>query len=404
MNGKNQNGFNLHRLSPELQEQLKPLYARQNADGSHLQIDEIHAGDALELLPRIEPNSIALSVWSPPYFLGKEYEAHLDFDGWQALLSSVIARHFPIIKPGGFLAINIADILVFRDPAMPRIQADVVGRKRSSITREDVLHAMELHPESNRYQIARLLGCSEQTVDRRLNGNNIRGGKSEAQTRVKIVGGLIEKWALDAGFYTYDRRVWVKDAAWENSRWASLSYRAVDEFEYLYIFWKPGITKIDRSRLRADEWKEWGSRGVWNFPSVRANDDHEAKFPLELPIRAIRLLTDPGDLVLDCFMGSGTTAAAAIREGRRFIGIELNADYVELAHKAIAQQTLLLKAKAKMMETLIDRKISEWIADPDAGLDLRPGIIASIERQRREYATGKRGKSLDEVAQRLELE
>ena len=57
-----------------------------------------------------------------------------------------------------------------------------------------------------------------------------------------------------------------------------------------------------------------------------------------------------------------------------------------------------------MMETLLDQKISEWIGDPDAGLELRPEIIASIERQRREYAAGKRGKSLDEVAQRLELD
>ncbi|MBX3053779.1 MAG: site-specific DNA-methyltransferase [Caldilineaceae bacterium] len=351
MNGKHQNGFNLHRLSPELQEQLRPLYARQNGNTNYLGIDEIHQGDALELLPQIEPNSIALSVWSPPYFVGKEYEAHLDFDGWQALLCGVIVRHFPIVKPGGFLAVNIADILVFRDPEMPRIQADVVGRKRSSVTREDVVQAMELHPDYNRYQIAHLLGCSEQTVDRRLNGNNIRGGKSEAQTRVKIVGGLVEKWALDAGFYTYDRRVWVKDAAWENSRWASLSYRAVDEFEYLYIFWKPGITKIDRSRLSADEWKEWGSRGVWSFPSVRSNDDHEAKFPTELPSRTIRLLTDPGDTVLDCFMGSGTTAAAAIRENRHFIGVELDADYVSLARKAVTQQTL------RLLESTPDYKI-----------------------------------------------
>ncbi|MBI3958171.1 MAG: site-specific DNA-methyltransferase [Chloroflexi bacterium] len=354
MNGRNQNGFNLHRLPVELQEQLKPLYAWQNANCSHLEIDEIHQGDALELLPRIEPNSIALSVWSPPYFVGKEYEAHLDFNSWQALLSAVIARHFPIIAPGGFLAINIADILVFRDPEMPRIQADVVGRKRSSISREDVLRAMERHPDYNRYQLAKLLGCSEQTVDRRLNGNNIRGGKSEAQTRVKIVGGLVEQWALDAGFYTYDRRVWVKDPAWENSRWASLSYRAVDEFEYLYIFWKPGITKIDRNRLSAEEWKEWGSRGVWAFPSVRTNDDHEAKFPIELPSRAIRLLTDPGDVVLDCFMGSGTTAAAAIREGRRFVGIELDPEYVKLARRTTERQTQKLLESHSEYQTEID--------------------------------------------------
>lgn len=57
-----------------------------------------------------------------------------------------------------------------------------------------------------------------------------------------------------------------------------------------------------------------------------------------------------------------------------------------------------------MMETLLDQKISEWMGDPDAGLELRDDIVAGIERQRREYAAGKRGKSLDEVAQQLELE
>jgi hypothetical protein len=270
----------------------------------------------------------------------------------------VIALHFPAVKPGGFLAINIADILVFRDPEMPRIQAEVVGRKRSPVTRQDVLRAMESYPNYNRYQLAEILGCSEQTIDRRLNGNNIRGGKSVAQTRVKIVGGLVEQWALDAGFYPYDRRIWVKDPAWENSRWASLSYRAVGEFEYLYIFWKPGITKIDRSRLSAAEWKEWGSRGVWRFPSVRSNDDHEAKFPLELPTRAIRLLTDHGDVVLDCFMGSGTTAVAAVQENRQFIGMELDPDYVQLAREAVGQQTI------RLLETHSDYQVdSETDAD-----------------------------------------
>jgi len=118
-----------------------------------------------------------------------------------------------------------------------------------------------------------------------------------------------------------------------------LSYRSVDEFEYLYFFWKPGITKYDRDRLSADEWKEWGSRGVWEFPSVRANDDHEAKFPLELPKRVIRLFTDPDEIVLDCFMGSGTTAIAAIQENRQYIGIELEKKYVELAKSKIKFDT-----------------------------------------------------------------
>ena len=160
-----------------------------------------------------------------------------------------------------------------------------------------------------------------------------RGGKYAVQRKVKLVGGLVEEWAAEAGFYLYDRRVWVKDACWENSRWHSLSYRSVDEFEYIYVFWKPGITTIDRSRLSKEEWGEWGSRGVWNIPSVRANIEHEAQFPLELPRRVIRLFSAPGDLVLDCFIGSGTTAVAAIGEGRRYLGIELLPGYAELARK-----------------------------------------------------------------------
>lgn len=210
-----------------------------------------------------------------------------------------------------------------------------VDRRRSKVTREDVLNAKEKYPHYNRYQLAGLLGCSEQTVDRRLNGNNIRGGKYATQTRVKIVGGLVEDWGLEAGFYLYDRRIGVKDAAWVNSNWTTLSYRSVDEFEYLYVFWKPGITTVRRDKLTAQEWSEWGSRGIWNIPSVRANDDHEAKFPVELPRRVIVLFTEPNEIVLDPFMGSGTTAEAAVMERRRYIGIELSREYVELARKRI---------------------------------------------------------------------
>ncbi|MCP4167856.1 MAG: site-specific DNA-methyltransferase [Chloroflexi bacterium] len=337
------NGFNISRLSPELQKQIGHLYkSSTNSPASYLSPNDIYHGNAIDMLSLIEPNSVSLSIWSPPYFVGKDYEADMSFDDWKHLLSMVIAAHFSVIKPGGFLAVNIADILVFRDPDMPRIQADVVGRKRSPVTREDVVAAIAQHPDYNRHQLAELLGCSEQTIDRRLNGNNIRGGKSEAQTRVKIVGGLVEQWALDAGLYTYDRRVWVKDAAWENSRWASLSYRSVDEFEYLYIFWKPGITKIDRSRLSQEEWSEWGSRAVWEIPSVRANNDHEAKFPLELPLRAIKLLTDPDEIILDCFMGSGTSAIAALKLQRQYIGIELEPKYIELAKNKVSATQLQL--------------------------------------------------------------
>ena len=302
--------------------------------GEYLAVNGIYCGDARALLQQVRPDSVALSFWSPPYFVGKNYEKHLTFESWGSLLEEVIQLHFDVIEPGGFLVINIADILAFQDPGMPRIQADNISTKRVKITREEVLAAQKAHPDYNRYALAELLGCSEQTIDRRLNHNNVRGGKYETQTKVKLVGGLIERYISSAGFYLYDRRIWVKDPCWENSQWHSLSYRSVDEFEYLYFCWKPGITTIDRSRLEKNEWSEWGSRPVWYIPSVRNNYDHEAKFPLELPRRIIRLLTPKNSLVLDCFVGSGTTAVAAIEEGRSYLGFEIIEEYAKLAQNS----------------------------------------------------------------------
>ena len=201
-----------------------------NAPNSCLSPNRIYAGDARDLLSQTAPGSAALSFWSPPYFVGKSYEAHLGFDEWAALLAETIGTHWPVIKPGGFLAVNIADILAFEDPDMPRIQADNIRAKKVKITRDEVLSAQRANPGFNKYQLAALLGCSEQTIDRRLKNNNVRGGKYAPQTRVKLTAGLVEQWAAEAGFYLYDRRMWVKDPCWENSRWHSLSYRAVDEF------------------------------------------------------------------------------------------------------------------------------------------------------------------------------
>jgi DNA modification methylase len=298
---------------------------------------DVYEGDSRSLMSQLEPESIALSVWSPPYHVGKGYEKDQTFGQWVDLLGSVVAQYETALRPGGFCVINIADILCFPDQQMPRIQAEALSDRRLKITREDVLRAMEDLGTTNRNLLAKHLGVSEQTVDRRLKGNNIRGGKYSTQTRVKVVGGLIEDLALQAGLYMYDRRIWMKDPAWANSRWHTTSLRAIDEFEYLYFLWKPGVTKVNRSRLTRDEWRDWGSRGVWRFPSVRSNDEHEAMFPMELPRRVIRLLTDPSDVVLDPFAGSGTTLKAAIELDRQPIGFELDPTYCRLARRALRE-------------------------------------------------------------------
>jgi DNA modification methylase len=308
---------------------------------------EVHQGDAAELMYRLEPESVALSIWSPPYNVGKNYEAGQTTEDWEKLLSSVIHGHFHALKPAGFCVVNIADILCFQDEGMPKIQAETIGKRRIDLTREQVEKAsLELGTHS-RYELAEHFGVSEQTIDRRLNGVNIRGGKYQTQTRVKHVAGMIEQFALEAGLFTYDRRIWKKDPAWANSRWHTTSLRAIDEFEYIFMLWKPGETIVNRERLTDLEWREWGSRGVWNIKSVRSNNDHEAKFPIELPTRLIRLLSEPGDVVLDPFSGSGTTLAAAAQLNRIPIGIELSPKYV-----ALSRQTLQMAMKTGEQKTL----------------------------------------------------
>ena len=85
----------------------------------YLQDDSIYCGDARAMLRLVRPESVSLSFWSPPYFVGKSYERDMTFEEWQDLIRETIELHFDVLKPGGFLAINIADILAFPDSDMP---------------------------------------------------------------------------------------------------------------------------------------------------------------------------------------------------------------------------------------------------------------------------------------------
>lgn len=288
-------------------------------------------GDSRSVLRVLPDESVDLSFWSPPYFVGKSYEKDMSFDDWQQLIQEVIKEHGRLLKPGGFMAVNIGDILCFVDPSMPRFQANNVRGKRNSVSLVDIQKMQSRYPKASRYELAKLLGCSEQTVQRRLEGNNVRGGKAEHATKVMLTGCLLTEWAENCGLYLYDRRVWWKDPCWINSRWHSTSYRAVDEFEHVYVYWRPGVVEYDRERLSADEWSMWGSRAVWKIPSVRRNHRHEAEFPEELATRVIRLFSPVGGLVIDPFVGSGTTTAVAKRLERRWLGVDSDAAAVNLA-------------------------------------------------------------------------
>jgi DNA modification methylase len=83
-----------------------------------------------------------------------------------------------------------------------------------------------------------------------------------------------------------------------------------------------------KSKLSKEEWGKWAV-DLWEFPPTKVKG-HTAPYPLELPTRCIRLNSFWGDVVLDPFMGSGTTAIAAKRCGRKYIGYEQDPNYVQL--------------------------------------------------------------------------
>jgi site-specific DNA-methyltransferase (adenine-specific) len=143
----------------------------------------------------------------------------------------------------------------------------------------------------------------------------------------------------EAGWIMHSRRVWQKHFSSCALTGATVSHTiAAAEWEYLWTFRKPPNAK----EVHRD--KTLSLRGIWSCSETNlvSRDEHPAAFPPELAEKAIRVWTDPGDLVCDPFCGSGSTGVAAKRLGRNFVGIEQREDYAELSRRIIGQATVSL--------------------------------------------------------------
>jgi DNA modification methylase len=237
-------------------------------------------------MPEMDDATIDLVVTSPPYWHIKDYGTPEQIGYGASLhqylldLYRVWLETYRVLRPGARLCINIGDQFA---------RATTYGRYK----------VIPLHSE--------IIGQCERT------GYDFMGSIIwQKKTTMNTTGG-----ATVMGSFPYPPNGIVEL-----------------DYEYIHIFKKPGRSKRvsreikEASRIGKQDWKEY-FRGHWHFGGVR-KVGHEAMFPLELPRRLIRMFSFLGDTVLDPFLGSGTTAKAALGLGRNAIGYEINAGFATM--------------------------------------------------------------------------
>lgn len=251
--------------------------------------DKIYCHSSTDMY-MIPDNSIALAFTSPPYNVGKDYDDNLNFRSYLKLIEDVGKEVYRVLRPGGRYVINIANL--GRKPYIP-------------------LHAFfyDIH--------------------------------------------------LSIGFLPMGEVIWVKaEGAGGNCAWGSWKNakapRLRDVHEYLLVFAKQSFERPDsgESDISATEFMD-ATLSVWNnIPTESAkNVNHPAPFSIPLAERVIKLYSYVGDVVLDPFVGSGTTCVAANQSRRHYVGFDISAEYCEIARKRIEGKGRLYMATEKTEAT-----------------------------------------------------
>jgi site-specific DNA-methyltransferase (adenine-specific) len=228
-----------------------------------------------EQMAELPDNCVHLMVTSPPYNVTKTYDDNLSLQEYLDLLRRVFAATYRVLAHGGRACVNVANL----------------GRKPYIPLSDHISHMM-----------------------------------------------------VEIGFLMRGEIIWAKGAgagvsmAWGS--WQSAANPVLrDTHEYILVFCKGTFSRPKRdkqSTITREQFMEW-TKSVWTMnPESARRVGHPAPFPVELPARLIELYTFAGDVVLDPFMGSGTTALAALQAGRRYTGYDTSPEYVELAQQRIA--------------------------------------------------------------------
>ena len=246
-------------------------------------------------------NSVALVVTSPPYFAGKEYEEALGhgvipatYIEYLRLLADVFAECLRVLEPGGRMAVNVANL----------------GRKPYRSLSADVVRILD-------DDLGMLL--RGEIIWKKADGASGSCAWGSYRSPTNPVLRDVSERVIVASKGRFDRAV------------------DIDE--------RRAQGRPHQPSISADEFLD-ATLDVWDIrPESARRVGHPAPFPVELPQRLIELYTFRGDLVLDPFLGSGTTAVAAVRTGRRYVGYDTDPSYIAIAEQRVAEEQRALATK-----------------------------------------------------------
>lgn len=254
--------------------------------------------DCLEGIKELPDACVDMIVTSPPYFVGKEYnegaeyinfqEVDKEWENFVSWLTDIFKECSRILKPSGKLAINIDD---------RHVGLKTYGKNITLPT-----HAVLTN------NLRENIDYKEMILWKKIRASKTSGGSNMMMGSFGRFGSPGEIPILQ-------------------------------EVEYILLFRKDGkregITDDMRkdSALTPEEFATYGMQ-IWDIMPEK-NRIHPAPFPIEIPYRLIKLFTFKGDLILDPFMGSGTTAIAALETGRKYLGFELDNNYCNMANERI---------------------------------------------------------------------
>lgn len=278
-------------------------------------------GDCEEILKSFPDNSVDLIFTSPPYAdQRKKTYGGIEVDEYVDWFLPKAEQFYRVLKPTGTFILNIKERVVNGERHTYVIELILRMREQGWLwTEEYMWHKKNSYPGKwpNRFRDA---------WERLIQFNKHRK------------------------FNMFQEAVMVPIGEWSKDRLAKLSDtdKIRDESKAGSGFGKNISNWLGRSMVYPTN--------VIHMATECSNKNHSAVFPIDLPEWFIRLFTEPGDIVLDPFSGSGTTSVAAVELNRLYVGIDISREYCDLANKRLAERQIRLPIVAENRE-------NEYIAD-----------------------------------------